>query len=60
MFLKKKDVKEIQEENNIFVKADKTTNYYKTAPEDYVTHPNVPDIIMLEDRKIAEKVDLED
>ena len=57
---KKKDVKEIQEENNIFVKADKTTNYYKTAPEDYVTHPNVPDIIMLEDRKIAEKVELDD
>ena len=27
-----KDVKEIQEEHNIFVKADKTTNYYKTAP----------------------------
>ena len=32
-----KDVKEIQEEHNIFVKADKTTNYYKTAPENYMT-----------------------
>ena len=35
-----KDVKEIQEEHNIFVKADKTTNYYKTAPEDYMTLVN--------------------
>ena len=64
-----KDVKEIREENNIFVKADKTTNYYKTTPEDYVTlvnknvtktykktNPNVPDIITLEDKKIAEKI----
>ena len=55
-----KDVKEIQEESNIFVKANKTTNYYKTAPEDYVTRVNknvtktykktnstVPDIIYL-------------
>ena len=68
-----KDVKEIQEETNIFVKADKTTNYYKTAPEDYVTlvnknvtktykktNPNVPDIITLEDKQIAEKIELED
>ena len=68
-----KDVKEIQEEPNIFVKADKTTNYYKTAPEDYMTlvnknvtktykktNPNVPDIITLEDKKIAEKIELAD
>ena len=68
-----KDVKEIQEEHNIFVKADKTTNYYKTAPEDYMTlvnknvtktykktNPNVPDIITLEDKKIAEKIELAD
>ena len=68
-----RDVKEIQEENSIFVKADKTTNYYKTAPEDYVTlvnknvtktykktNPNVPNIITLEDKKIAEKIELED
>ena len=32
-----KDAKEIKEEKNIFVKADKTTNYYKTEPNDYVT-----------------------
>ena len=68
-----KDVKEIQEEHNIFVKADKMTNYYKTAPEDYMTlvnknvtktykktNPNVPDIITLEDKKIAEKIELAD
>lgn len=68
-----KDVKEIREENNIFVKADKTTNYYKTAPDDYVTlvnknvtktykktNPNVPDIITLADKKIAEEIKLDD
>ena len=67
------DVKEIRDENNIFVKADKTTNYYKTTPEDYVTlvnknvtktykkaNPNVPATITLEDKKIAEKIELED
>ena len=56
-----------------FVKADKTTNYYKTAPEDYVTlvnknvtktykktNPNVTDIITLEDKKMAENIELED
>ena len=69
----RKDIKEIREENNIFVKADKTTNYYKTTPKSYVTlvnknvtktykktNPNVPDIITLEDKKIAQKIDLED
>ena len=57
----------------VFVKADKTTNYYKTAPEDYMTlvnenvtktykktNPNVLDIITLEDKNIAEKIDLAD
>ena len=55
------------------MKADKTTNYYKTAPEVYMTlvnknvtktykktNPNVPDIITLEDKKIAEKIELAD
>ena len=55
------------------MKADKTTNYYKTAPEDYMTlvnknvtetykktNPNVPDIITLEDKKIAEEIELAD
>ena len=32
-----KDVKEIREEKNIFVKADKTTNYYKTKSNGFVT-----------------------
>ena len=32
-----KDVKEVREEKNFFVKADKTTNYYKTEPRvDYM------------------------
>ena len=69
----RKDMKEIREENNIFVKADKTTNYYKTTPKSYMTllnknvtktykktNPNVPDIITLEDKKIAQKIELED
>ena len=68
-----KDVKEIREEKNIFVKADKTTNYYKTEAKDYVTlvdknvtktykktNPNVPDMITLKDKKIAEKLKLDD
>lgn len=68
-----KDVKEIREEKNIFVKADKTTNYYKTEAKDYVTlvdknitktykktNPKVPDMITLKDKKIAEKLELDD
>ena len=34
------DLKEIREEKHIFVKADKTTNYYKTEPQDYTTLVN--------------------
>ena len=54
---------------NIPLNISKTTNYYKTAPEDYMknvaktykkTNPNVPDIITLEDKKIAEKIELAD
>ena len=33
------DLKEIREEKHIFVKVDKTTNYYKTEPEDYKNNP---------------------
>lgn len=68
-----KDVKEIKEEKNIFVKADKMTNYYKTEAKDYVTlvdknvtktykktNPKVPDMITLKDEKIAEKLELDD
>jgi len=29
------DVKEIQKNKHVFVKVDKTTNFYKTTPEDY-------------------------
>ena len=68
-----KDAKEIKEEKNIFVKADKTTNYYKTEPNDYMTlvdknvtktykktNPKVPDMITLKDKIIAEKLELAD
>ena len=66
-------MKEIREEKNIFVKADKTTNYYKTEPNDYVTvvsknvtktykktNAEVPDMITLKDKIIAEKLELDD
>ena len=68
-----KDVKEIRGKKNIFVKADKTTNYYKTEPNDYVTlisknvtktykktNAEVPDMITLKDKIIAEKLELDD
>ena len=68
-----KDVKEIREEKNIFIKANKTTNYYKTKPNDYETlvnknvtktykktNPEVPDMITLKDKIIAEKLELDD
>lgn len=42
------------------MKVDKTINYYKIVFEDYVIYSNVLDIIMLEDRKIVEKVEFED
>ena len=68
-----KDAKEIKEEKNIFVKGDKTTNYYKTEPNDYVTlvdknvtktykktNPKLPDMMTLKDKIIAEKLELAD
>ena len=67
------DVKEIRKDNHVFVKADKTTNYYKTTPEDYMrllnknvtkaykkTDGNVPDAITTKDKQIAEKLGLDD
>lgn len=42
------------------MKVDKTINYYKIVFEDYVIYSNVLDIIMLEDRKIVEKVEFDD
>ena len=55
------------------MKADKTTNYYKTEVKDYVTlvdknvtktykktNPKVPDTITLKDKTIAEKLELDD
>ena len=55
------------------MKADKTTNYYKTEAKDYVrlveknvtktykkTKPKVPDMITLKDKKIVEKLELDD
>ena len=67
------DVKEIRKDNHVFVKADKTTNYYKTTLEDYMrllnknvtkaykkTDGNVPDAITTKDKQIAEKLGLDD
>lgn len=31
------DLQQIRQGNNIFVKADKTANHYKTKPDDYLT-----------------------
>jgi len=67
------DVKEIRKDKHVFVKADKTTNYYKTTPEDYVsvlnknvtkaykkTDGNVSNAIATKDKQIAEKLGLDD
>lgn len=67
------DLKEIQQDKHIFVKADKTTNHYKNKPKDYVplvhknvtkaykkTNNNVPNVITSVDKKVAEKLGLDD
>ena len=67
------DVKEIRKDKHVFVKADKTTNYYKTTPEEYMwllnknvtkaykkTDLNVPNVIATKDKQIAEKLELDD
>jgi len=67
------DLKEIREDKHIYVKADKTTNHYKTEPKDYVTlvhknvtkaykktNQNVPNVITSVDKKVAEKLGLDD
>ena len=67
------DLKEIRQDKNIFVKADKTTNHYKTEPKEYMTlvdknvtkgykkaDRNVPDAITSVDKKVAEKLGLDD
>ena len=68
-----KDLKEIREDKHIFVKADKTTNHYKTEPKDYMTllnrnvtksykktDHNVPIDIATKDKLLAEKLELDD
>ena len=32
-----KDLQEIRQDKHIFVKADKTTNHFKTEPNDYLS-----------------------
>ena len=60
-----KKLKVITEDEIIFVKAGKTTKYYKTEPNDYVTliykktNSKVPDMITLKDKKIVEKLELD-
>ena len=38
--LQSKDLKEIRQDEHIFVKADERSNYYKTEPNDYTTLVN--------------------
>ena len=67
-----KDLKEICKDEHIFVKADKTSNYYKTEPNNYTTlvnknvtksykkaDHNVPKVISFDDKKIAENLGLD-
>ena len=67
------DLKEIRQDKNIFVKADKTTDHYKSEPKEYMTlvHKNVakgykkadwnvPDAITSVDKKVTEKLGLDD
>ena len=67
------DVKEIPKDKHVFVKADKTTNYYKTTPEEYMrllnkdvtkaykkTDLNVPYMMVTKDKLIAEQLGLDD
>ena len=62
-----KDVQEIRQDKNIYVKADKTTNHYKVEALDYSnllqknvtktykkTNKNTPDSITTVDKKIAQ------
>jgi len=68
-----KDVQEIRQDKNIYVKADKTTSHYKAEPQDYLNllHKNVtkaykkknkhvPDSITSADKKITEDLKLDD
>ncbi len=68
-----KDVKEIRKDKHIFVKADKTTNHYKTEAKNYNTllnrnvtktykkaDPNTRDTITIKDKQIAENLDIDD
>jgi len=68
-----KDVQEIRQDKNIYVKADKTTNHYKLQPQDYSnllqknvtktykkTNKNTPDSITSIDKKIAQDLRLDD
>ena len=67
------DLKEIHQDKNIFAKTNKTTNHYKTEPKGYMTHvhknvtkaykkadQNVPDVIISVDKKVAERLGLDD
>ena len=70
-----KDLQEIRQlqDKHIFVKADKTTNHYKTEPNDYLnlvqknvtkaykkTNQSIPNAITSADQKIAQNLALDD
>ena len=69
----KDDVKNIKNEDKVMIKADKTTNYYKMAKEDYNEHmernitkeykkasQNDFENVTKEDKEIAEKLEIDD
>ena len=68
-----KDLQEIRRDKHIFVKADKTTNHYKTESIDYLnlvqknvtkaykkTNQSIPNTITSADQKIAQNLALDD
>ena len=68
-----KDVQEIQQDNNMYVKADKTTPHYQAKPRNYLnllqknvtkaykkTNKDIPHSITSENKKIAKDLKLDD
>jgi hypothetical protein len=68
-----KDLKDIRKDKQIFVKADKTSNFYRTEPRDYIelinknvtksykkTNHNTTNTITSTDTNIAKKLELDD
>ena len=69
----KEDIKDINNENNLYIKADKTTNFYKISPEDYTKllekniqkeykkeNDSTDSQTILEDKEITDALDISD